>query len=328
MATSIANKNTITMPKSFLHPRYWPTWMGLGLLWLVTRLPHNVIISLGKNIGRLLYFVLKRRRNITEVNVQLCFPEKSPEEQKGIVKNIFANNATGLFEAAMGWWWSEKKLRSVTEVRGLDILEDTKAEGKGVLCLGAHFTTLELCGTLMPMFTQTDATYRPQNNALMDWMILRNRQRNCGAVIDRNNTRLFIRRLKQGNTVWYAPDQDYGAKHSVFAPFFGIEAATIVAANRLVKITKSPIVVCFHYRKPDDSGYVIEYFRPQELADFPTGDDEEDALRINQVMEYIIRKNPEQYMWVHRRFKTRPIRDKKFYETGYQSLVAQRQAQA
>ncbi|CAA0125640.1 Lipid A biosynthesis palmitoleoyltransferase [BD1-7 clade bacterium] len=316
------------MPKSCIHPRYWPTWMGLGLLWLVTRLPHKWIISLGTHIGHLLYYILKRRRNITEVNVQLCFPEKNADEQEKIVKAIFANNACGILEAAIGWWWPEQKLRGITEIRGLDVLEETKAEGKGVLCLGAHFTTLELCGTLMPMYTQTDATYRPQNNEVMDWMILKNRQRNCGAVIDRNNTRLFIRRLKQGNTVWYAPDQDYGAKHSVFAPFFGVEAATIVAANRLVNITKSPIVVCFHYRKPDNSGYVIEYFRPPALNNFPSGDDQQDALSINQVMEEIIRKKPEQYMWVHRRFKTRPVRDKHFYTTGYQSILKQRLADA
>ncbi|MFW1677873.1 LpxL/LpxP family Kdo(2)-lipid IV(A) lauroyl/palmitoleoyl acyltransferase [Pontibacter sp. JAM-7] len=293
-----------TKNSHFLAPKYWPVWLGISLLWLLNRLPWRWQIRLGRLLGRLLFLTSPHRRRVTRTNIRLCFPELSHQQQSNMVKEVFANNGIGLFETAMAWWTPRKKLQPYIEMEGREHIEKALAEGKGIILLGAHFSTLDLGGLLFSEFFPVDAMYRRHNNPLLEHIITRGRERYFEVVIERSDIRQVVRSLRQNHIVWYAPDQDFGNRNSVFVPFFGVQAATITATTRLVKFNSSPVMMLAQHRKPDDSGYVLEVFPP--IDPFPTGDEATDATLVNAEIEKAIRKDPAQYMWVHRRFKTHP----------------------
>ncbi|MBV0933268.1 LpxL/LpxP family Kdo(2)-lipid IV(A) lauroyl/palmitoleoyl acyltransferase [Marinobacterium weihaiense] len=294
---------TTASDSSFMSPRYWHIWLGTGLLWLLNRLPWGAQIRLGRLLGRLLYHFNRQRRHITEVNVRLCFPERGPEEQRQLVRRILENNGIGMFETAMAWWSPIRVFEHRTTLKGREHLDAALAQGKGVLLLGAHFSTLDLGGLLFAQHYPVDAMYRRHNNDLMEQIITRGRSRYFGQSIERSDIRSVIKALRKNHIIWYAPDQDFGRKHSVFARFFGVQAATITATARLAKLNGSPILMLAQHRLPDGH-YELELF--PIIEGFPSGDDEADAQRINDELEKAIRKDPSQYMWVHRRFKTQP----------------------
>ncbi|SIS42935.1 LpxL/LpxP family Kdo(2)-lipid IV(A) lauroyl/palmitoleoyl acyltransferase [Neptunomonas antarctica] len=299
--------------KQFFAPKYWLTWVGLGILYLISLLPYPVQIKLGNRVGDLMHRLFKSRRHITQVNIRLCFPDKSEEEQRQLVRDIFRNNAIGLFETSMSWWTSDKRLNLPVTLQGKEHLDEAIALGKGVILLGAHFSTLDMGGRLLSRFYDVDAMYREHNNLLMDSIIKACREKHLGKAIERESLRSVLRALRKNRVVWYAPDQDFGPKHSVYAPFFGVSAATITATTRMVKLNNSPILMFTHHRKADNSGYELEIF--PVIKDFPSGDEIADATRINQELEKGIRKDPAQYMWVHRRFKTHPEGKNYVYKT-------------
>ena len=199
----------------------------------------------------------------------------------------------------------------IFDIEGLEDLQEAKSEGKGVLLLGMHLSSLDFCGAALARIHPFDVVYRKNKNRLFESIMTTGRNRNFGAVIERENIREMIRRLKKGAVVWYGPDQDYGQKHSIFASFFGVKAATLIATARIIRITGSPIIVFSHYRNLTTGRYQIRLHR---LGNgFPIGNDLEDAMRLNQVIEDAVRKAPEQYWWLHRRFKTRPLGEAKLY---------------
>ncbi|PSL13917.1 KDO2-lipid IV(A) lauroyltransferase [Marinobacterium halophilum] len=271
---------------------------------MLNRLPWRWQIRLGRILGRGLYLLNGKRRHVTRTNIRLCFPELSDTEQEQMVKAVFANNGIGIFETAMAWWTPRKCLRNHVTLKGREHLDAALQQKNGVILLGAHFSTLDLGGLLFSEFYPVDAMYRRHNNPLMEQIITRGRNRFFDMTIERSDIRSVIKGLRQNHIIWYAPDQDFGSKQSVYAPFFGIPAATITATTRMVKLNKSPILMLAQHRLPDDSGYELELF--PVITPFPTGDEAADAARINAEIERAIRKDPAQYMWVHRRFKTHP----------------------
>ncbi len=290
--------------KQFLAPKYWPTWAGLGLLYIICRLPFHWQIKLGNAVGDLMHLLFKSRRHITEVNIRLCFPEFSEPEQQQLVRDVFRNNAIGMFETSMSWWRSNRFLSMPVNLKGQQFLDDALSQNKGVILLGAHFSTLDMGGRLLARFYNVGAMYRKHNNPLMDFVIKQGREKHLNQTIERKNLRGVLKALRNNQVVWYAPDQDFGPKHSVYAPFFNVPAATITATSRLAKLNNSPILMFAHHRCHDNSGYELELF--PVIQNFPSGDDVQDAARINQELEKGILKDPSQYMWVHRRFKTHP----------------------
>ena len=286
----------------FIAPRYWPTWLGLAAMWLVAHLPYALQIRIGQCLGLLTYLFARERRHICEVNLRLCFPELSELEQKKLVRKTFLSNGIGLVEVAIAWFRDPEDFRTRTKVTGLENLEAALADGKGVLLLCAHFSSLEMGGFLFNLVGDMDVTYRPNKNPLFQAAMFNGRIRHYRHVYDRKDVRGAMRTLKAGRILWYAPDQDYGAKHSVFVPFFGVEAATITATARFAKVNDSAVVFYSHYRNEDKSGYHLE-FAPA-LQGFPSGDDEADARTTNELVEQAIRKQPDQYLWLHKRFKT------------------------
>ena len=303
MATSVteAFRQSNSNPR-FLSPRYWPTWFGLMSMWVAAHLPFALQIKLGQLLGLLSYYFARERRHICEVNLRLCFPELSNNELKTLQKKTFMSSGIGLIEIAIGWYRNPEDYRHRVTVSGLDNLEQAKARGKGVLLVGAHFATLELGGVLFTLFHELDITYRPNKNPLFQAAMLKGRVRHFGHVFDRADVRGVMRSLKAGNIIWYAPDQDYGSKHSVFVPFFGTQAATITATSRFARVNDSAVLIYSHYRNVDNSGYHLD-FGPM-LENYPTENEEADAERINGLIEAAIRKQPDQYLWLHRRFKT------------------------
>ncbi|PCJ25464.1 MAG: lipid A biosynthesis acyltransferase [SAR86 cluster bacterium] len=285
-----------------MSPRYWPTWLGLGLMWSVAQLPFALQIRMGQLLGVMSYYLARERRHICEVNLRLCFPHLNELEQRQLVKKTFISNGIGLIEVAISWFRDPEDYRSRTTVSGLQNLEAALAEGRGVLLLCAHFTTLEFGGFLFNLYQKMDVTYRPNKNPLFQAAMFKGRKRHFANVFDRKDVRGAMRSLKAGRILWYAPDQDYGAKHSVFVPFFGNQAATITATSRFTKVNNSAVVFFSHYRNEDNSGYHLD-FSPA-LSGYPTDNDKEDAITINKLIEAAIRKQPDQYLWLHKRFKT------------------------
>jgi len=278
---------------------------------VLVRFPKKLQYALGRIIGRLFYRLGKRRRHITEVNIKLCFPEFSATQQTLLVKQVLEENVIGFIETAVCWYRSPAYSQKHLTIEGLENLQAAKALGKGVLLVGAHYTTLDLGDLLATSVTELDAMYRPHNDPAIDKVIRGSREKFCGQIIDKNNMRGMIKCIKSGHVFWYAPDQDYGRDVSVFAPFFGISAATIKITAKIAKLCDCPVVVFSHHRKADDSGYIVSFNKA--LDNYPSGDDVADATMVNSAIEAEIRKYPAQYMWVHRRFKTRPEGEADFY---------------
>lgn len=298
---------------SLLHPRYWLMWFGLGLLWLIVRLPYPLLLRLGRLLGWFMYRFMAERREIARVNLELCFPQWSPDRRQAVLRENFASNGIALFEMAMAWWWPKPRLAKLARVEGLEHLQQAAAAGQGVVLMSLHFTTLEIGAALLGQQATIDGMYREHRNAAFDYVQRRGRERhNDDAVaVERDDVRSMLKSLRKGRAIWYAPDQDYGRKASVFVPLFGITAATVTATATFARLGKAKVVPFTQTRLPDGKGYLLTVHPP--LEDFPVGDEQADAVRINQWVEQEILRQPEQYMWVHRRFKTRPEGEERPY---------------
>jgi KDO2-lipid IV(A) lauroyltransferase len=289
----------------FLAPRYWPVGLGLGLMKLMAALPFRWQLATGDWIGRLLGKVARRRRQIAAINLELCFPELSPTERAALLDAHFAALGIGLFEIAMAWWMPDEKLRNLAQVAGTEHFEQALARGKGVILLTGHFTTLDLGARFMTQQQPFHAMYRPHKNPLYESAQRRQREWRCQLPpLRHEDLRGLLRAFKRGRAVWYAPDQNHGLRNSVFVPFFGIPTCTITATSRLAELSGAAVVPYFPRRLPGAAGYEITIL--PALENFPSGDVLADATRINALLEQYIRRAPEQYLWVHRRFKTRP----------------------
>ena len=295
----------------FHTPGYWPTWILLGSMWLVAQLPYRMQMAIGRTLGRGMALLARKRRRIAEINLGLCFPELSETERKALLKDHFRSLGMGIVETAMSWWTPESKLRPLAHIEGLEHLQAALARGKGVILLSGHFTSLEIGGRLLVLFTPFHVLYRSHKNPLFDAVMKRARERNFDKAIPREDMRGMLRSLKNNMPVWYAADQDYGREKSVFAPFFGIRAATITATSRLAHASGAAVVPFFQQRLKDGSGYLLQIY--PALTDIPGATQETDTARINSILEDHIRQAPENYLWVHRRFKTRPKDEPNLY---------------
>lgn len=291
------------MPKELLQPKYWLLWVAIGLMKVLTFLPFRVQMSIGTGIGLLLHKLAASRRNIVEVNIRLCFPEKSPAEQAELVRQTFIDNGRGLMETMIAWFRDPSYLMPVTTITGLDKVKAVQAEGRGVLLLGAHYSMLDLAGALLSNELNFNVSYRPQDNPVMNYVMERSRARLFDNCFTRKDIRGFIRSLKNGEILWYAQDQDFGRKNSVFVDFFGVPAATITATSRIAKAGNAAVMPITYFRRDDNSGYDMVIHDPLPI---PGEDDEADARIANAFLEQQLRQHPSQYLWLHKRFKTRP----------------------
>ncbi len=286
----------------FLQPRYWMIWLGIGLMRVVCGLSPGSRWAVGSFLGRLTYYLARRRRHIVSTNLGLCFPRLTDIELRQLVKDNFRSSGISLVETALAWFGRPDK--SLVDMYGLEHLREAQAQGRGVILLGVHLSSLDFCGAVLASQLPFDIMYRRNKNRLLEAVMTNGRRRHYPLAIERGDVRQVINRLKSGHVVWYGPDQDYGRKHSIFAPLFGIPAATITATSRIARLTGSKVVFFSHYRQLDSGRYAIHLSQP--LAHFPGPDQYADCARINALVEAAIRVSPEQYWWLHRRFKTRP----------------------
>ena len=290
---------------SFLHPRYWLTWFGLGVLFLLVQLPYPVLYRLGVWLGRTSMRFLKRRVSITRRNLQLCFPDLSSEQVEARIVSNFESLGMGLLETGMAWFWSDARVKRWFDVSGLHNLKKAQENNQGVLVIGVHFMSLELGGRAMGLCQPMMAMYRPHNNKAMEFVQTWGRMRSNKAMLDRKDLRGMVHALKKGEAVWFAPDQDYGPRGSVFAPLFAVdEAATTSGTYMLARLAKPALITVVLVRKPAGKGYDL-VIQPA-LQDYPIDDELAAAAYMNRVIETEIMRAPDQYLWLHRRFKTRP----------------------
>jgi KDO2-lipid IV(A) lauroyltransferase len=272
---------------------------------LVAALPYTWQVPLGQGLGRCFGTLARYRRRIAATNLELCFPELSAGQRRELLEAHFAALGIGALETAVAWWGSDEKVRTLGEVVGREHLDAAMARGRGVILLTAHLVHLELGARFITFHQPFHALYRPHKNPLFDAVMRRERERRSRrAPIDRVDIRRLLRALKQGHAIWYAPDQNYGPRNSILAPFFGVPALTVTATARLARLTGAAVVPYFPERLPDNGGFRVNVL--PALEDFPSGDPAKDAGRINRLVEEWIRHAPEQYLWVHRRFKKGP----------------------
>ena len=298
----------------FLHPRFWALWLGLGLLWLTVQLPYAVLLQLGRLLGLGMYRVASERRQVAARNLELCFPHLPSVERKRLLKENFASTGIAFFEMAMSWWWPKARLAKLAHIQGLEHLQEAQQAGEGAILMALHFTTLEIGAALLGQRHTIDGMYREHKNPLFDFVQRRGRERHNAdsLAVEREDVRGMIKLLRKGRAIWYAPDQDYGAKQSIFVPLFGIPAATVTATTHFARLGKARVIPFTQERLADGGGYRLLLHPP--LANFPGDTEEADALRINQWVEQAVSACPEQYLWAHRRFKSRPAGSPKLYE--------------
>lgn len=298
--------------KLIIFPRYWLWWMIIGGLWCLTLLPFSWQLRIGQQIGRLAYRLAPRRRRIATINLQLCFPNLDDNQRSILLKRHFESLGMGFLETLNAWWSSDDSLRSLGQIQGLDYLQSALARGKGVILLSAHFTSLEIGGRLLTLYVPIHATYRPHENPVINYVMRKGREKRVEKAIVRTAIRDMCRSLKQNKPVWFAIDQNFGHKYSVFADFFGIPAATNTATARLAQMSGALVIPFFTQRLADYQGYKVILL--PALENFPSDDKVKDALQINQLIEAQVKQAPEQYLWVHRRFKDRPAgEENRFY---------------
>ncbi|QMV53165.1 kdo(2)-lipid IV(A) palmitoleoyltransferase [Ewingella americana] len=291
--------------KSFLHPRYWLTWFGLGVLFLLVQLPYPVLYRLGNWLGRTSMRFLKRRVSITRRNLELCFPNLDEAQIERRILSNFESLGMGLLETGMAWFWSDARVKRWFDVSGLNHLKMAQQNKQGVLVIGVHFMSLELGGRAMGLCQPMMAMYRPHNNKAMEFVQTWGRMRSNKAMLDRKDLRGMVHALKKGEAVWFAPDQDYGPRGSVFAPLFAVDqAATTSGTYMLARLAKPALVTVVLVRKDKGKGYDL-VIQPA-LQDYPIDDEMAAAAYMNRVVEKEIMRAPDQYLWLHRRFKTRP----------------------
>lgn len=297
-----------------LTPRYWSGWLVVGVLWLLGKTPRALGLGLSRPLGWLLGRLMKGRRRVARRNIERCFPELHEADREALIDGCFLSLGRMPFEIAWSWSATDGRLHQMGRHEGLPAARAAFADGRGVLLISAHFTGLEIGGRLTTLALPRGAgsVYRPLRSPVLEWYQSRCRARYAEVQISKRDMRSAIRYLRGGGVLWYAPDQDFGPRHSMFVPFFGIPAATLTATLRLVELTGCHVVPMFPRFDAATRQYVVKFLPP--LEDFPTGDTLADLGRLNAMLELQVREAPEQYWWIHRRFKTRPPGEPPFYE--------------
>lgn len=295
----------------YLHPRHWLMWCAFGILRLFSLLPYRAGMFAGRQIGGFIYLFAGSRRQVADINLRHCFPDSSPAERKQIIFQCFQNIGVSLIEMAMCWWWPDEKLKPLVEIKGREHLDAVLASGRGAILLAGHFSSLEISGRLFALSMPLQVMYKAQSNDLFDKYIYAQRSSYFVNTISRKNTRRLIKGIKDKIPTWYAPDQDFRREKNVFAPFLGVATATITASSRIAQASGAAMLPFYPERKADGSGYILRIEAP--LEDFPSGDDLKDATAINRSIEKYARLHPDNYLWIHKRFKTRPPGEKAFY---------------
>ena len=267
-------------------------------------LPHRAGLAVGRVFGRIAHLLAGERRAIVRRNIELCFPELSGDERDALARRHFDALGMSIIEMGLGRWASDAKMLELSTLENLEYVVDQKNRGRGVILLGAHFTTTEVSGRAIRLAgAPFDAVYRRNRSEFITEFLRTGRERSADATIEKRDIRSMVRKLRAGGTVWYAPDQSYKRKGAEVVPFFGVPTMHMTATSTLARLGNAVVVPFFPRRMPDGH-YLLKFLPP--LDDFPSDDPVEDVMRYVRLLEEHIRECPEQYFWIHRKFKDLP----------------------
>lgn len=288
-------------------PRFWPSWLLMGLGWLLARLPYRFQMALGRGLGNIAYRVIGERRRIAEINLRLCFPELGEQARRQLLRAHFRSVGMGAMETALCWWGKRERIAPLADFEGIEHLEAAAERGHGIILLSAHFTALELGvrmahQRLADLGYITTAMYKAPHDPVVDHVMRTRRELHIGgSSIRDDDVKGLLRALRRKDAVWYAADQKPPKRLGVVVDFFGQPARTHIALSRLARVSKASVVPFFTVRKTDGTGYRL-IVKPAITNNLGVGESE-DALRINAMIESVVREAPEQYFWLHQRFK-------------------------
>jgi KDO2-lipid IV(A) lauroyltransferase len=284
-----------------LGPRYWPTWLGLGLLRLIQRLPHGALLAVGRGIGRLVRRLPLHYAQVARCNLHLCLPELSVQQRERVLDEHFEALGMGLCESAMTWWSSDAEIARLSSICGVEHLLQALSLGRGAILLTAHFTTLEIGARVLNTQVPLNAMHKRPKNDLLAHFFEHHRGRHALRVFSGDNVRGMVRALRDNGCVWYAPDQSYRKKGAQMVHFFGVPASTNVFTSRLAAMTGAAVLFVGHERLPGNAGYTVTLHAAP--AGYPSESAVEDAEQFHRFVESEVRRIPAQYWWIHRRFK-------------------------
>jgi len=296
--------------KKFLHPKFYPTWILILLMKISIHLPYKLQIDLGKLLGKFLFYVASSRRKIAEKNLSLCFPDKNKLQINFLLKKNFEEIGISFFETSNAYFATNQKIKEKLIVKNEKYLQEAIDDDKSIILLASHFLSLMLGSRALLLKYGIANIYRPQNNQLFDEIMRSSFVKNGAVMIKTKDTRSMLKAIKSKTPIWYAPDQDLGPNNSIYAPFFNIQTATVSATSRLAQ-SDNTVVLPYHFNRQGNK-YIMEFQRP--LKPYPTMNPLKDALKTNSILEKQILKFPDQYLWVHKRFKTRPDGESDYYK--------------
>ena len=276
----------------------------MGVLRLICLLPHALSMGIGRLIGRAAHAVGGTRRAIVRRNIELCFPHLTAGQRDALTKRHFLALGMSIIEMGLGRWGSDRLHMRLGHIEGMQHIDAAMKAGKGIILLSAHFTTLEIMGRVLEQEGPTfSAVYRKNRSAFITELQRTGRERSADETIEKRDIKKTIRRLRQGGVVWYAPDQSYDRKGAEVIEFFGVPSMHTTATSVLARLGKA-VTLPFFPQRLADGRYKFQILPP--LEDFPSGDNAEDTRKYVSVLEEHIRSCPEQYLWVHRKFKNLP----------------------
>ena len=286
---------------------------AVAAFWLLHFLPLPILAGLGRSLGLVLYHFAGRRRKIVGINLGLCFPELGEDERRRLAKAHFRILARSILERGILWWSSKKRLSRLIRFSGEEKIKALREAGTPIILLAPHFVGLDAGGTAIALRFDVVSIYSAQKNPLFDRLLYQGRRRfgDQQLLSRQDGARATIKAMKSGRPFYYLPDMDLGRRDSVFAPFFGVQAATITGLSRLSRAAGAVVVPCITRLLPGGEGYAVDI--GDAWADFPSDDVDADTRRMNAYIESVVRTMPEQYYWVHRRFKTRPEGEARYY---------------
>lgn len=290
--------------RSFLAPKYWPMWLVFGLMRLCILLPISWQQAIGRFLGILFYRLVASRRRVARINLRQAYPEINEEQIRELMRENFRNLGISVLEMCLSWWGDRDYLRSICEVEGRQNLDNALATGKGIILLTGHFTTLEIGALLMALQTPINGVYKKAHNPMFNAFMAHYRSTYGEGLIENTNVRAIIRGLRKGRATWFAPDQDFAAQDIVFTPFLGGMASTLTATARMAEMASAAVVPFYPVRLDNGKGYKLVIL--PALDNFPSDDINADSARVNKAIEDMVYANPEQYGWVHKRFKSQP----------------------
>ena len=308
--------------KNYLSPKYWPMWLGFGILRGFTLLPVRWSLALGSSLGYLIYLLAGSRRRVAYINLKQAYPDYSEEQLKELNLACFRSLGMSIFETGYAWYSRSDYLKKICCIEGQQYLDDAMKQGKGVILLTGHFTALDIGARMIGFYSAPyNGVYKKAHNPLFNAMMVHCRARYGEKLIENKDVRSVIRGLKSGHSTWFAPDQDFANQDIVFTPYLGGIASTLTATTKMVKMTGAQVVPFYPLRldkttsskKPEEKNKVYKIVVLPPLENFPSDDIEADSARINKSIEEMVYAAPTQYGWMHKRFKTTADRLNNFY---------------